>query len=250
MMRNTVSPRSRRKTLLLIALGASAVTVALDLISQWSPASQALFGEIRSATFANVPLSISRRVELLIYLGGSDGWRRAYLASHYLALIFFPLGMAGISALLPAEDRISRAARISGYFSYISGTVYHMSMSFLAAALASSDPAGWNRIISGYRPFMEPIGYLFAGGFAVVSLLYLIAERQRAGRWHGKMLSAPLFTMAAIIIISFLLPRGWAAALRITSFNAALLMTYAIHWLFPGDAEPRRSDGKGDKTLR
>jgi hypothetical protein len=81
--------------------------------------------------------------------------------------------MAGISALLPADDRISRAARISGYFSYISGTVYHMSMSFLAAALASSDPAGWNRIISGYRPFMEPIGYLFAGGFAVVSLLYL-----------------------------------------------------------------------------
>jgi hypothetical protein len=192
MMRNTVSPRSRRKTLLLIALGASAVTVALDLISQWSPASQALFSEIRSATFANVPLSISRRVELLIYRGGSDGWRRAYLASHYLALIFFPLGMAGISALLPADDRISRAARISGYFSYISGTVYHMSMSFLAAALASSDPAGWNRIISGYRPFMEPIGYLFAGGFAVVSLLYLHRRTTARGpmAWQNAFCSA------------------------------------------------------------
>lgn len=209
----------------LIGIVGHVVGMAADLYSGFVPALNIELGPITSLSLDSIAPLFEAKSLAQARIG------------HYLAILFIPLGAAGVwqvfLILNPSNNSAAFVFLGLGALGVIYGAFYHGTLAFVIAALQAgsvqlSTPGGGPTLLIDYvNSLSEPLSLLLLGTDFSVSLIYglmVASGRSLFPRWMAAY--NPLVIQLILNGIILLAPASFVQVLWLTVFNSSLAIWY------------------------
>jgi len=220
--------------LILVGIGGSFISVAADLFLAFFP--QGVYG------FESVFTVEVNKVFTVL----SQANHTRLMFSNYLAIIGIPLGWFGLYYIylqLREDSKQSFLAKIlitAGTVGYICGTLFHVSLSYIATAYrfkSESDIDTSNTIynmIELFIDFSQPLAYMFLVVIFIVSIIFFIivfSNNTKFPKWVS--IINPLSIQLLIAAIASIMPLSGKTFLTVSVYNFSLMIFYLICYFVP-----------------
>lgn len=228
--------RQNRRRMLLASIGilGAAGGVCADVATAYSPLPSHPMGTVFSGMLRNVTPLLLEKSHASLLLG------------HYLALLFIPLGVAGVwhvtSMFRPSAQRWCLVLNLAGAVVYAVGTAYHSSFGLVATIIQSRDP----RLVAGIADFFEPFGVMTMAMMitALLGLALVIGGGRTTYPRHLALLT-PLPLQLGFSLVAGFAPAAVGNLLLVVGLNLSTGVFFSISlvglwrgwWLPPPPAE-------------
>lgn len=161
------------------------------------------------------------------------------LLSNYLAAIGIPLGWFGVYYVYLQLGKqgsqliLSRILIIAASIGYLCGTLFHVSLSYIATAYRvmletdAQDSETIASMIKLFADFSQPLAYVFLAAIFLVSMIFftlVFFNHSRFPRWIG--LANPFCIQLALAFLASFLPLAGKTFLTVSVYNFSLLIFY------------------------